>query len=73
MAFKETIKAELKAYVRFLREEGDVPVKEIVHCCGISRVSVYRCLKRANQSQKKSKKHCSPLLIDVLQERSKTS
>ena len=29
MVFKEKIKAELKAYVRFLREEGDVPVKGI--------------------------------------------
>ena len=46
MVFKEKIKAELKAYVRFLREEGDVPVKEIVHRCGISRASLfYRCLK----------------------------
>jgi len=30
MVFKEKIKAELKAYMKFLREEGDVPVKEIV-------------------------------------------
>ena len=60
---------ELKAYVRFLREEGDVPVKEIVHRCGISRASVYRCLKSANQAQKKSKKHGRPRLIDVRQER----
>ena len=45
MVFKEKIKAELKAYVRCLREEGDdVPVKEIVHRCGISRASAYRCL-----------------------------
>ena len=35
MVFKEKIKAELKAYVRFLREEDDVPVKGIVHRCGI--------------------------------------
>ena len=70
MVFKEKIKAELKAYVRFLREEGDVPVKEIVHRCGISRASLfYRCLKSANQAQKKSKKHGRPRLIDVLQER----
>ena len=69
MVFKEKIKAELKAIVRFLREEGDVPVKEIVHRCGISRASVYRCLKSANQAQKKSKKHSRPRLIDVRQER----
>ena len=50
MVFREKIKAELKAYVRFLREEGDIPVKEIVRCCGISRASVYRCVKSANQA-----------------------
>ena len=60
MVFREKIKAELKAYVRFLREEGDVPVKEMVHCCGISGASVYRCLKSANQAQKKIKKHGRP-------------
>ena len=69
MVFKEKIQAELKAFVRFLREEGDVPVKQIVHRCGISRASVYRCLKRANQAQKKSKKHGRPRLIDARQER----
>ena len=69
MVFKEKIKAELKAYVKFLREEGDVPVKEIVLRCGISRASVYRCLKSANQAQKKSKKLGRPRLIDVRQER----
>ena len=69
MVFKEKIKAELKAFVRFLREEGDVPVKQIVHRCGISRALVYRCLKRANQAQKKSKKHGRPRLIDACQER----
>ena len=40
MVFKEKIKAELKTYVRFLLEEGDVPVKGTVHRCGISRASV---------------------------------
>ena len=62
MVFKEKIKGhvELKAYVRFLREEGDVSVKEIVHRCEISRALVYRCLKVANQVQKKSKKHGRP-------------
>ena len=53
MVFKEKIKAELKAYVRFLREEGDVPVKGIVHRCGISRASVNGCLKSANQHKRK--------------------
>ena len=69
MVFREKIKAELKAYVRFLRGEGDIPVKEIVHRCGISRASVYRCLKSANQAQKKSKEHGRLRLIDVRQER----
>ena len=69
MVFKEKIKAELKAFVRFLREEGDVPVKQIVHGCGISRASVYCRLKRANQAQKKSKKHGRLQLIDARQER----
>ena len=59
MVFREKIKAELKTYVRFLQEEGDVPVKEIVHHCEISRASVYRYLKSANQAQKKSKKNGS--------------
>ena len=60
MVFKEKIKAELKAFV---------PVKQIVHRCGRSRASVYRCLKRANQAQKKSKKNGRPQLIDARQER----
>ena len=52
MVFKEKMKAELKAYVRFLHEEGDVPVKEKVHRRGMSRASVYCCLKSANQAEK---------------------
>ena len=69
MVVKEKIKAELKAFVRFLQEEGDVPVKHIVDRCGISRASVYRCLKHANQAQKKRRKHGRPRLIDAPQER----
>lgn len=65
MVFKEKIIAQVKAYVKFLRKEGDVPVKEIEHRCGISKASVYSCLKCANQAQKKRKKARRPRLIDV--------
>ena len=56
MVFEEKVEAELKAYVKFPRGEVDVPVKDIVYRCGISRASVYCCLKGANQAQKRSKK-----------------
>ena len=45
MVYTGTIDAESKAYVRFLHEEGDLTVQEIVDLCGISRASIYRCLK----------------------------
>ena len=63
MVFKEKMEAELNAHVKFPCGEGDVLVKEIVHRCGISRASVYCCLKSANQAQKKSKKR-GPESID---------
>ena len=44
MVYTGTIDAESKAYVRFLHEEGDLTVQEIVDLCGISRSSIYRCL-----------------------------
>ena len=44
MVYTGKIDAESKAYVRFLREEGDLTVQEIVDLCGISRSCIYRCL-----------------------------
>ena len=35
--------AETKEYAGFLRQQSDLTVQEIVHRCGISRASVYRC------------------------------
>ena len=40
MVYTGTIDTESKAYVRFLREEGDWTVQEMVDLCGISRASI---------------------------------
>lgn len=69
MVFKRKISAEQKAFVKFLRQEGDVPVKEIVHRCGISRATIYRWLKSTNQSIQNSKKRGRPRLISEREER----
>ena len=44
MVYTGKIDTESKAYVRFLCEQSDLTVKEIVDICGISRASIYRCL-----------------------------
>ena len=44
MVYRGHIDAQTKAYVRCLRLQSDLTVREIVHLCGISRASVYRCL-----------------------------
>ena len=43
MVYSGNIDAETKAYLRFLRQQSDLTVQEIVYLCGISRASVYRC------------------------------
>ena len=45
MVFKGKIDAKTKALVKFLREESLLTVQEITKRCGVSRGSVYRCLK----------------------------
>ena len=62
MVYTGTIDAESKAYVRFLREEGDLTVQEIVDLCGISRASIYRCLK-AKKCEKDRQLRGRPRLI----------
>ena len=43
MVYCGNIDAETKEYAGFLRQQSDLTVQEIVHLCGISRASVYRC------------------------------
>ena len=45
MVFKGKIDAKTKALVKFLREESLLTVQEITKRCGVSRGTVYRCLK----------------------------
>ena len=68
MVYTGKIDAESKAYVRFLREEGDLTVQEIVDLCGISRGSIYRCLN-AKKCEKDRKLRGRPRLISPRDER----
>ena len=43
MVYSGITDAETKAYAGFIRQQSDLTVQEIVHLCGISRASVYRC------------------------------
>ena len=43
MVYSGNIDAETKAYEGFIRQQSNLTVQEIVHLCGISRASVYRC------------------------------
>ena len=43
MVYSGNIDAETKTYAGILRQQSDLTVQEIVHFCGISRASVYRC------------------------------
>ena len=62
MVYTRKIDAESKAYVRFLREEVDLTVQEIVDLCGISRSPIYRCLN-AKKCEKDRKLRGRPRLI----------
>ena len=68
MVYTGKIDAESKAYVRFLREEGDLTVQEIVDLCGISRGSIYPCLN-AKKCEKDRKLRGRPRLISPRDER----
>ena len=55
MVFNGKIDAKTKALVKFLREESLLTVQEITKRCGVSRGTVYRCLKAdKTTSNKKS-------------------
>ena len=55
MVFKGKIDAKTKALVKFLREGSLLTVQEITKRCGVSRGTVYRCLKAdKTTSNKKS-------------------
>ena len=69
MVFKGKISAEKKAFVKFLREEGNLSIKEIVHRCGISRATIYRCLKGRILCQKNTKTRGRPRIINEREER----
>ena len=70
MVNRENICSETKALVRFLRQEGDLTMKEIVHRCGISWASVYRCLKKCNSDENTTAKlRGRPPLINEREER----
>jgi len=53
MIFTGEIDPQIKAFVKFLRENDHVTVKEILKRCRISRASVYRCLKGGKMTSKK--------------------
>ena len=45
MVFRSEIDAERRAYTKFLREDGGLTVRQICKKCGVSRATVYRCVK----------------------------
>ena len=45
MVFRGKIDAERRAYIKFLREDGGLTVRQICEKCGVSRATVYRFLK----------------------------
>ena len=67
MVYTGTTDAESKACVRFLREEGDLTVQELVDLCGISRASIYRL--NAKKRQKDRQLRGMPRLISPRDER----
>ena len=70
MVYWGNICSETKALVRFLWQKGDLTVKEIVHQCGISWASVYRCLKKCNSDENTTAKlRGRPPLINEREER----
>ena len=55
MVFRGEIHAERRAYIKFLREDGGLAVRQICEKCRVSRVTVYRCVKgRKAKGVKKS-------------------
>ena len=70
MVYLGNICSETKALIRFLWRQGDLTMKEIVHWCGISRASVYRCLKKCNSDENTTAKlRGRPPLINKCEER----
>lgn len=69
MVYQKNISPETKAFVRFLRHEGDLTVQEIVHRCGISWASVYRCIKKCNSHRNTRLQRGRPRLINERKER----
>ena len=45
MVFRGEVDAERTAYIKFLRGDGGLTVRQICENCGVSRATVYRCLK----------------------------
>ena len=45
MVFRGKIDAERRAYIKFLREDGGLTVRQICKKCGVSRTTLYRFLK----------------------------
>ena len=62
MVYRGNIDAETKAYAGFFRQQSDLTVQEIVHPCGISRASVYRCLN-TNTCDKNRQSRGRPRLL----------
>ena len=44
MVFPGEIDAERRAYIKFLREDGGLTVRQICEKCGVSQATVYRCV-----------------------------
>ena len=45
MVFRGEVDAERTAYIKFLRGDGGLTVRQICEKCRVSRATVYRCLK----------------------------
>lgn len=68
MVFTTQIDAKTKSFVKLLREQSDLTVKEITKRCGISRATVYRCLK-PEETKAKKKSPGRPRKITIREER----
>ena len=52
MVLNGEIDGKTKASVKFLKEQTHLTVKEITKRCGVSRGTVYRCLKSVEKKAK---------------------
>ena len=69
MVFRKKTSAETRAFVRFLKQGSSVSVHEICRKAGLSRATVYRCLKEEKTREKPKKCLGRPKLINARTQR----